>query len=86
MKNMLRLTILTIFFAAVCAAPFNVTSESADVDVIVVHSIEDYLAQNPEVEILEQFEKEEIRDRQRIRYTVGQRINGENRFDWKRLF
>lgn len=83
---MLRFTILAILFVAVCAAPFNATSESADVDVIVVKSIEDYLAQNPNVKILEEFEKDDIQDRQRIRYTVGQRNNGVNRFDWMRLF
>lgn len=80
---MLLFAILVILFGAVCTVPIIDYSKSAHVDVFVVESIEAYLAQNPEVEILEQMEKKEIQDRQQLQYTIGERGNGEERLKRK---
>lgn len=76
--EMLRFAVLVILLAAVCAVPINDVAKSADVEVIVVDSIDEYLTQNPEIELLERLEKEEVQepDRVQITYTLGRRVNG----------
>lgn len=75
---MLRFAVLTILLAVVCAVPINDEVKSADPDVIVVDSIEKYLAQNPEVGSFEELDRSEIQgeNRQKIRYTFGARVHG----------
>lgn len=74
---MLRFILLAILFVAVCAGPIDEDSKSANLKVGVVESIDEYLAENPGVEILDEFEKEEDQDRRVMVYRIGQRINGE---------
>lgn len=78
---MLRFAVSVIVIAAIRAIPITDFSKSAQVVVIIVDSIDEYLAQNPEVEILERLEKEEIEDRQQLQYTIGERGNGEELLD-----
>lgn len=78
---MLRFAILVILIAAIRAIPIIDYSESAHADVIIVDNIDEYLALNPEVEILERMEKKEIQDRQQLQYTIGERGNGEEQLD-----
>lgn len=73
---MLRFTILAVLFAAVCAGLINDKLKNADLDVTVVDNFDDYLAENPEVELLEQLVQEEVRDRNQIKYTLGNHVNG----------
>lgn len=79
---MLRFTVLALLFAAVCASPINEDSKSSNLEVGVVESIDKYLAENPDVEILDEFEKEEDQDRRVLTYRIGQRINGK----WQCVF
>lgn len=79
---MLRFAVSLILFLAVSAVPIKIDfSKSAHVDVFIVSSIEEYLAQNPDVEILERMKKEEIQDRQQLQYTIGERGNGEEQLE-----
>lgn len=74
---MLRFAVLAILFAAICAAPTTEEPSSSELDVVAVESIDDYLALNPELELVDQLEKEEISNRQQFRYTLGKRVAGE---------
>lgn len=82
---MLRFAVLAIWFAAVCAAP--TTEEIDSPDVMVVDSIDEYLVQHPNVEILKQLKEDEMEDRLHVGYTIGERVSGKERFhgDARRL-
>lgn len=72
---MLRFIVLSILFAVICAVPIDTKTEY--VNVTVVHSIDEYLTQNPNIVLFEQLEKEENQDRELLKYTLGQRVDGE---------
>lgn len=74
---MLRFTVLAVLFATVCALPINDDSKSSDHDVIIVDSIDEYLAENPGSELIGELEEEDIQDRNHIkRYSFGKHVSG----------
>lgn len=73
---MLRFAVLAVLCAAVCAILINDESETADLEVTVVDNFDDYLAENPKLRLLEQFEEEDIQDRNQIKYSLGNHVNG----------
>lgn len=54
---MLRFALFAALFAVVCSIPINDKSKSSDVDVFVGGSITEFLAQNPEVKILDELDE-----------------------------
>lgn len=78
-KKMLQFAVFAILFAAVSTGPITDQSESTDFDALFVDNIEEYLAQNPEVRIVDELEKSETLDSDDLRqiiYRFGQRVNG----------
>lgn len=71
---------MAILFAAVCAVPINDEAESAELGVNVVENIDEYLAEHPEVKLLE-MNRTAIQDgdRQVLVYDIGKRVD-ENEF------
>lgn len=76
--KMFRFAVLVSFLALVCADPSdrNPGAEPASVNVVVVNSIGEYLADNLGIGILEQLERDEIQDGHKIKYTLGQHVDG----------
>lgn len=76
---MLRLTIFAISFAVVYAVNINHESKSAGVKVIFVDNIDEYIAQHPDVKLMEKLGRKFVEDRGQytITYTLGKRVNGE---------
>lgn len=77
---MLRLVILAILFAAVCAVPINHESEYAVLDETFLESIDDNLADISKTDVSRHHHLH------RFRYTWGQRVAGETtRFNWEAI-
>lgn len=79
---MLLFAVFGILFAVVYTGPITDQSKSTEFDVLVVDNLEEHLAQNPEVKIIEELEKVEALendDLRQIRYRFGQRVNGRQR-------
>lgn len=74
---MLRFTVFAALLTAICAIPINNIGDSETTgDVIVVTSIDEYLAQNPSAKILAELQREETPFNE-LRYTIGNRVNGD---------
>lgn len=71
---MLRLAVLAILFAVVCAVPIDNGTKSVD-DFLIDHNIIGYLVQNSEFE-LQELKEEEIQGDHALKYTLGARVNG----------
>lgn len=74
---MLRFAVLAVLLAAVWAAPTTEDSTSADLGVVVVDNIEEYLAKNPAIGLAQEMDSEYLADRHQFRYSFGRRIGGD---------
>lgn len=77
LKKMLRLSVLALLLAAVWAAPTTENTNSAGLEVVVVDSIEEYLAKNPAIEFAQEMETEYLQDRYQLRHSFGRRVGGD---------
>lgn len=77
--EMLQIALFSFLLAIVCAVPIKDGPESSDVELLVEGSIEKYLAQHSEIELLNEFEEIDIQDEARNVSTVfawGNRVAG----------
>lgn len=75
---MLRFAVFAVLLAAVCAVPISDDASSA-IDVLVGDSIEEFLAENPEIEMLHQLEEVELHSQDgnfSSVFTFGKRVAG----------
>lgn len=76
---MLRLAVLGVLLAAVCAVPITDDSGSGDHDAIVVNNIHDYFAESQQVDLFEQLPTEELKNSDGIVkkvYKFGKSVRG----------
>lgn len=75
---MLRFTVLAIFLAAVSAVHLeNKRSQTLEMQMAIVDNLEEYLLENPEVKVLNEFMENVNETLREITHKIGNRQPGE---------